>query len=75
MALLDTIPGVNRQVAEVMLAEMGLDMSQFPTGQRKMQLWIGRFVKRCHLLQYLVASYLKTTRQAQALYSEDRWPS
>jgi transposase len=31
VALLDTIPGVNRRVAEVMLAEMGLDMSQFPT--------------------------------------------
>ncbi len=31
VALLDTIPGVNQRVAEVMLAEMGLDMSQFPT--------------------------------------------
>jgi transposase len=31
VALLDTIPGVDRRTAEVMLAEMGLDMSQFPT--------------------------------------------
>jgi transposase len=31
VALLDTIPGVDRRAAEVMLAEMGLDMSQFPT--------------------------------------------
>ena len=31
VALLDTIPGVNERIAEVMLAEMGLDMSQFPT--------------------------------------------
>jgi len=33
VALLDTIPGVNERVAEVMLAEMGLDMSQFPTAE------------------------------------------
>jgi transposase len=31
VALLDTIPGVNRKIAEDMLAEMGLDMSQYPT--------------------------------------------
>ena len=31
VALLDTIPGVNRRIAEVMLAEMGLDISRFPT--------------------------------------------
>jgi transposase len=31
VALPDTIPGISRRVAEVMLAEMGLDMSQFPT--------------------------------------------
>jgi transposase len=29
--LLDTIPGVDRRTAEVILAEIGLDMSQFPT--------------------------------------------
>ena len=29
--LLDTIPGVNRQTAEVLLAEIGSDMSRFPT--------------------------------------------
>jgi len=28
---LDTIPGVNRVVAEVILAELGTDMSRFPT--------------------------------------------
>lgn len=28
---LDTIPGVNRQVAEVMVAELGVDMSRFPS--------------------------------------------
>jgi transposase len=31
VALLDTIPGVDRRIAEVILAEMGLDMSRFPT--------------------------------------------
>jgi transposase len=31
VALLDTIPGVNRRTAEKMLGEMGLDMSRFPT--------------------------------------------
>jgi transposase len=29
--LLDTIPGVDQRTAEVILAEIGLDMSQFPT--------------------------------------------
>lgn len=33
VALLDTIPGVSQRTAEVMLAEMGLDMSQVPYGQ------------------------------------------
>jgi transposase len=28
------MPGVNRRIAEVMLAEMGLDMSQFPKANR-----------------------------------------
>ena len=40
MALLDTIPGVNRRAAEVMLAEMGLDMSQFPTANH-LASWAG----------------------------------
>ena len=31
VALLDTIPGVNVKTAETILAEMGLDMSRFPT--------------------------------------------
>jgi len=39
--LLDTIPGVDRQVAEVMLAEMGLDMSQFPTADH-LASWAAR---------------------------------
>jgi transposase len=40
VALLDTIPGVNRRIAEVMLAEMGLDMSQFPTAAH-LASWAG----------------------------------
>jgi len=40
LALLDTIPGVNRNVAEVMLAEMGLDMSKFPTANH-LASWTG----------------------------------
>lgn len=31
LALLDTIPGVGRRTAEVILAEIGTDMSRFPT--------------------------------------------
>ena len=31
VALLDTVPGIDRQSAEAVLAEIGLDMSQFPT--------------------------------------------
>jgi transposase len=40
VALLDTIPGVNRRIAEVMLAEMGLDMKQFPTANH-LASWAG----------------------------------
>jgi transposase len=29
--LLDTIPGVNRRMAETLIAEIGVDMDQFPT--------------------------------------------
>lgn len=31
LSRLDTIPGVNRRIAEVILAELGTDMSRFPT--------------------------------------------
>jgi transposase len=40
VALLDTIPGVNRRIAEVMLAEMGPDMSRFPTADH-LASWAG----------------------------------
>ncbi|MHB8511318.1 MAG: IS110 family RNA-guided transposase [Actinomycetota bacterium] len=36
--LLDTIPGVNKRTAEVLLAEMGADMSRFPT-HRHLASW------------------------------------
>jgi transposase len=31
IALLDTIPGINQRIAEVLIAEIGLDMSRFPS--------------------------------------------
>lgn len=40
VALLDTIPGVDVRTAEVMLAEMGLAMSQFPTA-KDLVSWAG----------------------------------
>jgi transposase len=40
VTLLDTIPGVNQTTAEVILAEMGLDMSQFPT-DKHLTSWAG----------------------------------
>lgn len=40
MALWDTIPGVNQTVAEVMVAEMGVDMGRFPT-HRHLASWVG----------------------------------
>jgi transposase len=40
VALLDTMPGVAERVAEVMLAEMGLDMGQFPTA-KDLVSWAG----------------------------------
>jgi transposase len=40
VVLLDTIPGVSQRTAEVMLAEMGLDMSQFPT-DKHLTSWAG----------------------------------
>jgi transposase len=38
--LLDTVPGVNRQTAEELIAEIGLDMSRFPDG-RHLASWAG----------------------------------
>jgi transposase len=40
VALLDTIPGVNQKTAEDMLAEMGLDMGQYPT-DKHLASWAG----------------------------------
>lgn len=40
IALLDTIPGVNRETAEKMLAEMGLEMDRFPTAKH-LATWAG----------------------------------
>src|SRR4030095_2768242 len=38
--LLDTIPGVNRRTAETLIAETGVEMSQFPT-HRHLASWAG----------------------------------
>jgi transposase len=38
--LLDTIPGLNRRTAETLIAEIGVDMSQFPT-HRHLASWAG----------------------------------
>lgn len=40
VALLDTIPGVSKAVAEIMVAEMGADMSQFPS-EDHLAAWAG----------------------------------
>jgi transposase len=40
VVLLDTIPGVARQTAEIMVAEMGTDMSRFPTADH-LAAWAG----------------------------------
>lgn len=40
VVLLDTIPGVARQMAEVMVAEMGTDMDRFPTADH-LASWAG----------------------------------
>jgi len=40
VALLDTIPGVGREVAEVIVAEIGTDMSRFPTAAH-LASWAG----------------------------------
>jgi transposase len=40
VARLETIPGVGRRVAEVVVAELGVDMGQFPTA-RHLASWAG----------------------------------
>jgi transposase len=40
VALLDTIPGIDRRAAEVILAEIGVDMGQFPTAAH-LASWAG----------------------------------
>jgi transposase len=40
ITLLDTIPGVDRKIAEDMLAEMGLNMGQYPT-DKHLTSWAG----------------------------------
>lgn len=40
VAFLDTMPGVDKRIAEGMLAEMGIDMSQFPT-EDHLASWAG----------------------------------
>ena len=40
VALLDTIPGVNRRIAEMLIAEIGVNMDQFPT-HRHLSSWAG----------------------------------
>ena len=40
VALLDTIPGVDKRIAEVLLAEIGPDMTRFPT-HRHLASWAG----------------------------------
>jgi len=39
--LLDTVPGINRRAAEDILAEIGIDMSRFPT-DKHLASWSGR---------------------------------
>ena len=40
VALLDTIPGVNHRLAEIIVAELGTDMSRFPTAKHA-AAWAG----------------------------------
>lgn len=40
LALLDQLPGVNRRIAEIIVAEIGLDMSRFPTSAH-LASWAG----------------------------------
>jgi transposase len=40
LAILDQIPGVNRRIAQIVVAEIGLDMSRFPTAAQ-IASWAG----------------------------------
>lgn len=40
LAFLDTIPGVNRQIAQIILAEIGTDMGRFPSAKH-LASWAG----------------------------------
>ena len=40
MVLLDTIPGINQRIVEILLAEVGLDMSKWPT-EAHFASWLG----------------------------------
>jgi transposase len=40
IALLDSIPGVNQRLAEIVIAEVGTDMQRFPTAQH-LASWVG----------------------------------
>jgi transposase len=40
LALLDTIPGVGQRIAEILVAEIGVDMAQFPSA-RHLASWAG----------------------------------
>jgi transposase len=40
VALLDTIPGVARRTAEMLVAEIGMDMSRFARAA-ELALWVG----------------------------------
>ena len=61
VALLDTIPGVNQRTAEKMLAEMGLDMSRFPTAGHLATWWfLGRSLRGLRFFR--VGSYTAGNR-------------
>jgi transposase len=40
LAILDQIPGVNRRIAQIIIAEIGIDMSRFPSAQH-LSAWAG----------------------------------
>lgn len=40
LELLDTIPGVNRRIAQIIVAEVGVDMRRFPS-HRHLASWVG----------------------------------
>ena len=51
---MDTVPGVDRRTAEVLIAEIGADMSQFPT-HRHLASWAGMCPGNDHDQQVSVA--------------------